>query len=288
MNSRLATVNKVLTGSFVDGPGNRLVLFLQGCNFACQACHNPYTIGICDHCGDCVPACEPGALTFKGGNVLFDAGLCDQCDACLDICPISASPMTSEYSVDDILAIIRQHKVFLTGVTVSGGEATLQAAFVAELFTAIKADPDLKDLTCFIDSNGYLATQDWQLLLPVTDGVMLDIKAFDTDLHTSLTGHDNDLVLRSAQILNDAGKLYEIRALMIPGQTDSDAEIAQFVDFIQELGSETRVRLNAFQHHGVRGSALDLPVMSKDRIDAIVNHLMHAGIRNIQTPALYQ
>ena len=30
--------------SNVDGPGNRFVVFLQGCNFDCLACHNPQTI----------------------------------------------------------------------------------------------------------------------------------------------------------------------------------------------------------------------------------------------------
>ena len=30
--------------SNVDGPGNRFVVFLQGCNFDCIACHNPQTI----------------------------------------------------------------------------------------------------------------------------------------------------------------------------------------------------------------------------------------------------
>ena len=34
--------------SSVDGPGNRFVVFLQGCNFDCVACHNPQTI---DHTG---------------------------------------------------------------------------------------------------------------------------------------------------------------------------------------------------------------------------------------------
>ncbi|MCZ8499613.1 4Fe-4S cluster-binding domain-containing protein [Vibrio lentus] len=33
---------RVLTFSCVDGQGNRLVLFLQGCNFDCITCHNPH------------------------------------------------------------------------------------------------------------------------------------------------------------------------------------------------------------------------------------------------------
>ncbi|WP_350342708.1 radical SAM protein [Proteinivorax tanatarense] len=37
-------INKIVDFSYVDGPGNRLVLFLQGCNFNCQYCHNPETI----------------------------------------------------------------------------------------------------------------------------------------------------------------------------------------------------------------------------------------------------
>ncbi|WP_257979896.1 4Fe-4S cluster-binding domain-containing protein, partial [Aeromonas salmonicida] len=59
---RTATVSRWLPFSCVDGPGNRLVLFLQGCNFRCPGCHNPHTMGLCDHCGDCVATCPSGAL----------------------------------------------------------------------------------------------------------------------------------------------------------------------------------------------------------------------------------
>ena len=41
MSERQAIVSRILKFSCVDGPGNRLVLFLQGCNFNCINCHNP-------------------------------------------------------------------------------------------------------------------------------------------------------------------------------------------------------------------------------------------------------
>ena len=34
INEPLGIVNHILKKSFVDGPGNRAVIFLQGCNFA--------------------------------------------------------------------------------------------------------------------------------------------------------------------------------------------------------------------------------------------------------------
>ena len=287
MNYSRATVSKILTYSCVDGPGNRLVIFLQGCNFNCPSCHNPHTIGRCNHCGDCIPACHASALSLQSGRVVWLADACDQCDDCLTVCPISASPMTREYTVAEMLEVIRENRAFLGGITVSGGEATLQMKFVAALFGAVKADPELADLTCFIDTNGNLGPKSWDRLLPVTDGVMLDIKALDNDLHLTLTGQVNRKVLRTAEIVHTAGKLYELRFLMIPDRTDSMAELDQLIGFVHALGTDVRVKLNAFQHHGVRGQALNWPKMTEARIDAAATRLNMAGIANVITPALY-
>ena len=287
MSSTRATVSKILTYSIVDGPGNRLVIFLQGCNFKCASCHNPHTIGQCNHCGDCIPACHVNALSLVDGRIAYDPTACDHCDACLDICPISANPMTREYSVAEILELAREHRPFLTGVTVSGGEPTLQLGFVTELFRAIKADEELAELSCFIDSNGHLGASGWETVLPVTDGVMLDIKGFDSATHKSLTGMQNVQSLESARLLQAAGKLYEVRFLLIPGQTDSDAELDSLVSFAKALGADTRVRLNAFQHHGVKGEALDWEKMTEAGVLKAAARLRAAGIDNIATPAVY-
>lgn len=108
-----ARISKILTWSCVDGPGNRLVLFMQDCNFACGAGHNSHTIGQCNDCGDCIAVCPTGALQLMAGRMQFDPTLCTLCDAGLDGCPISASPMALPYSVADIVALLHQNRPFL-------------------------------------------------------------------------------------------------------------------------------------------------------------------------------
>jgi YjjW family glycine radical enzyme activase len=287
MNSTRATVSKVLTYSIVDGPGNRLVIFLQGCNFNCAACHNPHTIGQCNHCGDCIPACHAGALSLVDEEVLFDPLACDECDECLDACPISANPMVRQYSVAELVKLARQYQPFLSGITVSGGEATMQLEFVTTFFQAIKADKELAGLSCFIDSNGYLGESAWEQVLAVTDGVMLDIKSFHQPTHQELTGEDNLMSLRSARLLHAAGKLYELRFLMIPGKTDGDAELDKLIDFARSLGDDIRIKLIAFQHHGVRGEALGWDKMPEAGVDMAAARLRAAGMQNVVTPAVY-
>ncbi|KZK88611.1 Benzylsuccinate synthase activating enzyme [Pseudovibrio sp. Ad46] len=287
MNLPLATVSKVLKFSCVDGPGNRLVLFLQGCNFACPTCHNPHTMKLCNDCGDCVSECPTGALTIVQGKVVHDASICDQCDKCLDVCPINANPKVTQYSVDDVLALLYQNKPFLNGITISGGEATTQLKFIISLFTAIKTDEKLKDLTCFIDSNGYLPEAAWKTVLPVTDGVMLDIKAFNNTLHRLLTTRSNERVLATAKLLFDSGKLHELRYLLIPGRTDSDEEIEDLANFVRALDTDTPLRLNAFQHHGVKGEALTWPTMKEPDVERIAAELRSAGLTNVVVPAVY-
>ena len=281
-----ATVSRVLRWSAVDGPGNRLVLFLQGCNFACPGCHNPHTIGLCDGCGACIPACPQAALSLADGHISFDAARCDECDLCLRACPVSASPMTQEMGVDDVLALLHANRPFLTGLTVSGGEATMQAKFVETLFAAVKAAPDLAGLTCFIDSNGHLGAKGWQRLLPVTDGLMLDIKAFDPATHRALTGMGNDRTLASVRLAHAAGKLYELRFLMVPGFTDTEAEIAALAAFAQSLGA-VRIKLNAYQHHGVQGAARDWPKMPRAGVEAAAARLRAAGVGEVVTPSVW-
>jgi pyruvate-formate lyase-activating enzyme len=126
-----------------------------------------------------VPHCPHEALHIQAGRVWWQEHECQQCDTCLHLCPQQATPMAQRYSVMEIVEQVRKVAPFIEGITVSGGEATTQLPFVIALFTAIKSDPALGHLTCLVDSNGLLSETGWQKLLPVLDGAMLDLKAWD-------------------------------------------------------------------------------------------------------------
>jgi pyruvate formate lyase activating enzyme len=119
-----ALVADVIPSSCVDGPGNRYVLFLQGCTFNCLACHNPQTI-----------ARHP-------------------------------TTTTSWRSVDQVLAEITAAAPFLSGVTLSGGEATCQWQVIDELFRALRADQATASLSLLVDTNGDADQHVWDALAP--------------------------------------------------------------------------------------------------------------------------
>ncbi|PSU29316.1 YjjW family glycine radical enzyme activase [Photobacterium lutimaris] len=273
-----ATVSKILTFSCVDGPGNRLVIFLQGCNYQCKNCHNPHTIGVCNDCGDCVAPCPSNALSMQKGNVTWQAELCTQCDRCLEVCPNQSNPKTQQMGVEDILQLVRKHQLFLSGITISGGEATLQLPFIVELFNAIKADSGLQHLTCMVDSNGSLSVTGWEKLLPVLDGAMIDLKAWQEETHLWLTGRSHHRVIQSIKLLSRHDKLEEVRLLHIPGITDFEHEIDAISHYLISLPERTVIRLNAFQHHGVTGQALKWEPCNGGQIKAFAEQLTTRGL----------
>ncbi|MGL6336655.1 YjjW family glycine radical enzyme activase [Aeromonas jandaei] len=265
------------------------MLFLQGCNFSCPGCHNPHTIGLCDDCGDCLAVCPSGALTMSEGKVHWQEALCTDCDACLEACPRSANPKTTTMTVADVLALLRRYGPLLSGITVSGGEATTRLPFVAALFRAIKEAPDLAHLSCLLDSNGSLAETGWQRLLPQLDGAMIDLKGWRDSVHLSLTGYGRERVLASLRLLASHGKLAELRLLHVPGRSDFlDAEgrlDRGLADFLRQLGA-VPIRLNGFRHHGVKGDATRWPEATRDELEHLASRLREAGLGPVTLPPL--
>lgn len=282
MNTGL--VARTLGTSVVDGPGNRFVVFMQGCNFNCVNCHNPSTINLCDHCGACVSVCPLKALEETEGIVLFHAEACDGCDRCVEACPTDSTPMAIDTSVEQILRELRPRAPFLSGITVSGGEPTLQLPFLVALFKAIKADGDLGRLSTFVDSNGSLDGPGWEALMPWMDGAMIDLKAFTPVTHRRITGQPNARVIDSIRLLSDRDRLVEIRLLVIEGLTDLEEELRLYARFVRQVNPALPVRLMAYRHHGVRPEGLEWPETRPETIDRVAAKLEALGLTNVTVP----
>ncbi|WP_330982200.1 MULTISPECIES: YjjW family glycine radical enzyme activase [Enterobacterales] len=286
MSSRCALVSNVIPFSCVDGPGSRLTLFLQGCNLRCKNCHNPWTMGRCNDCGDCAVHCPHDALTFQAGRVYWQEANCQQCDTCLNMCPQHATPMAQTLSVEDVLKQISRAAPFIEGITVSGGEATTQLPFICELFAALKATPALRHLTCLVDSNGELGISGWEKLKPHCDGVMVDLKAWEDSTHLALTGRGNGRIKESIRWLAKQNLLAELRLLVIPEHTDYLRFIEPLSLFIRGLG-ELPIRLNAFHAQGVYGEAKGWRSACAEDVEPLAQALKVRGISNVILPALY-
>lgn len=183
-------VRKIIRFSYVDGPGNRAVIFLQGCNLNCVYCHNPETI------------------------------------------PRQDTPEAKTMSPQQVFDEIGSAKAFIRGITMSGGECTLQNGFVTKVFQLAKE----KNLSTFIDSNGtYDFSQD-KSLLDVTDAVMLDIKS--TSLPPDIS------------FLGVIGKLYEIRTVIYESMPEAKALVTKAAKAISPFN--THYKLIRFRPHGVR------------------------------------
>ncbi len=248
-----AFVNHIIDSSFIDGPGNRTVIFFQGCNFNCKYCHNPETINECIHCGQCVPGCPTGALSLVDDKVVWDEGKCIDCGACYKNCPYSASPRVKAMTVEAVMDHVKGNMPFIRGITVSGGECSLQRDFLVELFKAAKA----LRLTTLMDSNGGLPIAEDQELMAVTDGVMLDLKGSDPGFHLELTGHSNEPVLKNAVELAKQNKLTEVRTVVLHNNPFSRQTVKDTGELLSPYiqGKGVTYKLIKFRPIGVRGEA---------------------------------
>jgi pyruvate formate lyase activating enzyme len=200
--------------------------------------------------------------------------------------PLS-SPRARVMDVGDVLAELAPLEPFLSGITVSGGEPTLQLAFLCQLFEAVKVTPGLARLTTFVDTNGTLAVGGWDKLAPWLDGAMVDLKAARPATHRTITGQDNAAVLDSLRHLHDLGKLYEVRLLVIPGLTDTPEELAAYAEALAAVGPGVRLKLMAFRHHGVRAKGRRLPEADAMAVGRAAARLRSLGLRNlVTTPVL--
>jgi len=270
-------VNRILPFSSVDGPGNRTAIFLQGCNFNCLYCHNPETINRCNNCGTCVKACPYNVLSKEGSSVGWNKSLCKHCDECLKACGRNSSPKAVYMTVEEVLKEINKTRAFISGITVSGGECTLQAEFLIELFREVKK----LGLSTYVDTNGSVPIYELPELVEVMDMAMVDVKAYASEEHLKLTGMDNDIVLENVKYLANINKLYEVRTVVVPELLNNHYTVDMTSKLLTAINPEIRYKLIKYRSIGVRTGLVNSYTPSNEEMEALAAVAKNNGCKNI-------
>lgn len=190
-------IHSIETFGTVDGPGTRLVVFVQGCNMRCLYCHNPDSWET--NAGTEMSADEildiyshnknfylHGGITVSGGeplmqinflNELFEKAKSLDIHTCLDTSGITYNTENTEYN--------------------------------------LKLDRVLDN----------------------TDLVMLDIKHIDPIKHQKLTAHSNKGILAFAKYLDKRKIDVWIRHVVVPGITDEPKYLRKLGHFVGTLNN---------------------------------------------------
>ncbi|MBN2391996.1 MAG: glycyl-radical enzyme activating protein [Anaerolineae bacterium] len=244
-----------------DGPGIRTTVFLKGCTLRCFWCHNPESIrpkpevqffpSRCIGCAACVEVCPEGAQAFdENGIRAFDREKCIACGACVDVCyaealVLTATAMTAESVVDEILRDRAFYENSGGGVTLSGGEPALQVDFSREILERCRT----AGVHTAIETAANVPWESLAALLPLTDLVMMDIKHMDSAKHHDATGAPNALLLANARRLVESDKPIIFRIPVIPTVNDTPEEVAAIAAFVRELHDLRMAQHNANCHN---------------------------------------
>ena len=151
-------------------------------------------------------------------------------------------------TVEEVLAPVLRAAPYTVGITASGGECTLYNAFLIELFKAARRHGK----TCLIDSNGSFDFEADPRVLEVSEGVMLDVKAVGRDWSDALIAFPRDIVLKNLDYLLAAGKLFEVRTVILPNRDRENEETVRYV--AEHIGNACCYRLIRYRPYGVRSA----------------------------------
>jgi pyruvate formate lyase activating enzyme len=294
-----------------DGPGIRTTVFFKLCPLRCLWCHNPESIFKepsiqwfkvkCIGCKTCVEACPEHALKLDKGGLHINRSKCNCCGICADECPSTALRKLGEHrKLDAVFHEVEKDKIYYEkskgGVTVSGGEPTLQPDFLRKFLQKCK---DAGFHTA-LDTCGFVSRDIFESLLPYLDLILYDLKEIDPTKHKEFTGVSNEKILANAIWLIDdlekTGRKMWIRTPLIPGFTATEENIRGIGQFIVEkLGNKAeRWDLLAFNNLAKAKYermdwvwvCKDTELLTKEQMDHFLEIAKFTGVGNVQWSGL--
>ena len=116
------------------------------------------------------------------------------------------------------------------GVTFSGGEPLMQHGFLRKTADLLKSE----GIHLAVETSSFAQHEIYRETIALFDYVMADLKLFECGMHETYTGVKNDRILDNLRWLMHSGKEFVIRVPLIPGITDTEANLTAIADFVED------------------------------------------------------
>ncbi len=244
-----------------DGPGIRTTVFLKGCSLSCPWCHNPEGQR---------PEIETIRLSVNRNNG-----------------KPAHEPVGWGISTDELLAEIEKDRIFFDtsggGVTFSGGEPLMQAAFLTQMLAGCQT----RGLHTVVDTSGFASLAEIQQVAEHTDLFLFDLKLINPEAHLRQTGCSNQSILENLKWLDRMGKAVIVRIPLVPGMTDDPGNIDAMAKLMTELSTLHQVDILPFHRVGAgKYDRLGRPdplagiaPYSPDAVNAVRQQLENSGFK---------
>ena len=259
-NGKEGTVFNIQRYSVNDGPGIRTLIFFKGCPLECAWCSNPesqsrqhqimYFEGLCGQCGVCAQACPNHCILIQDEKRIYNPENCMVCGDCEKACPSSAVKLVGEtMRVDDVLSVAEKDYLFYLnsggGVTLGGGEPTMQPAFAEQLLKGLKR----LGIHTALETCGYTDWTIFEKLNPHLDLLLYDFKHIDPSIHRLQVGKSNSSILRNLRRLLKMDIPIIVRIPVIPGFNDNIHTIKKMSLFLDEYNQGAIERIDLLPYH---------------------------------------
>ena len=158
----------------------------------------------------------------------------------------SGKPMT----VDECLTEILKYKSYFRfsggGVTIAGGEPLSQPEFLIELLDACRA----KGIHTAVDTSGYTSIKTAEKVLPHTDLLILDLKAFNPQTYKKVTGVEIDKTIDFLNVSKRLNIPTWVHFVLVPNLTDDLNELKQMAEFLKDFDNIEKIDVLPFHKNG--------------------------------------
>lgn len=265
--SSLSKISKRSTGlifdiqkfAIHDGYGIRTLVFMKGCPLRCKWCSNPesqekniditFNSEKCLQCYECINICPTGILSEK--NLFSNSKDCVKCGNCVDVCYSQARQKVGRYmEINELFDIVKKDITYYNqsngGVTIGGGEPTLQNEFLTEFLKKCK----LNGISTAIETCGYTPWEKMKTILDYTDLLLFDIKHINSEMHEKYTGVKNEIIIKNAILAAQSVKEMIIRVPLIPEVNNSSEDLNSLGKFIFEKLPRVK-KVNILPYHSI-------------------------------------